>query len=245
MKKFLIVLGMLTCLFGLSACGSGEETTDATNSTPLMTQEEAIQWAEQLITQIDQIVASDMVDYYADDEVASAGLQSWATAMEEMGEFQEITGFDAQVGEDQVTVVAGISGTKKDGEVTLIIDENLTLTSITTTVTKTFGELMKGAALNTILGMGTVFCVLVLIMCIISAFSIINKMQNKSNKQQTSSKAVDNTIAQIIENEELADDTELVAVIAAAIAASEGATSTDGFVVRSIKRSSSNKWQRA
>ena len=37
------------------------------------------------------------------------------------------------------------------------------------------------------------------------------------------------------------DDGELAAVIAAAIAASEG-TSTDGFVVRSIKRRKSNKW---
>ena len=45
--------------------------------------------------------------------------------------------------------------------------------------------------------------------------------------------------------EELADDGELVAVIAAAIAAYEGSTSTDGFVVRSIKRSKTNKWKRA
>ena len=37
------------------------------------------------------------------------------------------------------------------------------------------------------------------------------------------------------------DDAELVAVIAAAIAAAEG-TSTDGFVVRSIKRRKSNRW---
>ena len=36
---------------------------------------------------------------------------------------------------------------------------------------------------------------------------------------------------------EEADDLELVAVIAAAIAAYEGQTSTDGFVVRSIKKS--------
>jgi len=32
------------------------------------------------------------------------------------------------------------------------------------------------------------------------------------------------------------DDSELIAVIAAAIAASEGSTAADGFVVRSIKR---------
>mgnify|MGYP004638407307 CR=1 FL=1 len=36
--------------------------------------------------------------------------------------------------------------------------------------------------------------------------------------------------------EDVTDDGELVAVIAAAIAASEGKTSTDGFVVRSIRK---------
>ena len=41
--------------------------------------------------------------------------------------------------------------------------------------------------------------------------------------------------------EDVTDDTELVAVIAAAIAEYEG-TGTDGFVVRSIRRRPSNKW---
>ncbi len=50
--------------------------------------------------------------------------------------------------------------------------------------------------------------------------------------------------APVAEEEELADDTELVAVIAAAIAAYEG-TSTDGFQVRSIKRASTRKWKNA
>ena len=39
------------------------------------------------------------------------------------------------------------------------------------------------------------------------------------------------------------DDLELVAVIAAAIAAAEN-TSTDGFVVRSIKKVNKSKWQK-
>ena len=40
---------------------------------------------------------------------------------------------------------------------------------------------------------------------------------------------------------EEADDLELIAVISAAIAAAEG-TSTDGFVVRSIRRRQANRW---
>ena len=48
---------------------------------------------------------------------------------------------------------------------------------------------------------------------------------------------IDKAVTQIAAQEEPeADDTELVAVIAAAIAASEGAASTDGFVVRSIRK---------
>ena len=100
-------------------------------------------------------------------------------------------------------------------------------------------ELMTNAALNTLLGMGTVFIVLILISLIISCFNFIPKIQEafakKAKKEDVKAEAVDNTIAQIVEKEE-ADDLELIAVISAAIAASEGATSTDGFVVRSIIR---------
>ena len=46
------------------------------------------------------------------------------------------------------------------------------------------------------------------------------------------------------EEEELAGDEELVAVMAAAIAAAEEIPA-DGFVVRSIRRRRSNKWNRA
>ena len=62
---------------------------------------------------------------------------------------------------------------------------------------------------------------------------------NRKNKKDAKSESIDNTIAQIVEKEEsvdVSDDLELVAVIAAAIAASEGAASTDGFVVRSIRK---------
>ena len=106
---------------------------------------------------------------------------------------------------------------------------------------------MEKAALNTLLGMGTVFVVLILISLLISCFTFIPKIQaafsKKPKEEAKKEPAVDKAIAQIVEKEELSDDLELVAVISAAIAASEGAASTDGFVVRSIRRAS--KWQRA
>ena len=106
------------------------------------------------------------------------------------------------------------------------------------------GEMMEKAALNTLLGMGTVFCVLILIMAIISAFGIIPKIQKKAadkkaaKAKSTEAPATTPVAAPVVAavEENLTDDLELVAVIAAAIAASEGAASTDGFVVRSIRR---------
>ena len=65
-------------------------------------------------------------------------------------------------------------------------------------------------------------------------------MKNKNQATQVEKEAL---ATETVEEEELSDDTELVAVIAAAIAAYEG-TSADGFQVRSIKRANTNKWHR-
>ena len=65
-------------------------------------------------------------------------------------------------------------------------------------------------------------------------------MSKKNDKKNVELAAIQNTAAQIEqkeqkEEEELVGDSELVAVITAAIVAS--GTSTDGFVVRSVRRS--------
>ncbi len=100
--------------------------------------------------------------------------------------------------------------------------------------------------MNTLLGMGTVFVVLILISLIISLFGFIPKIQAKLSKKEKVNvvKPAAPVPAPVVVEEELSDDLELVAVIAAAVAASEGASSTDGFVVRSIRRAGS-KWQQA
>ena len=86
--------------------------------------------------------------------------------------------------------------------------------------------------------MGTVFAVLILISLIISLFGYIPKLVGSKKKvpEKAQTEAADKVVAQIVENEELNDDLELVAVISAAIAAYEGSGSTDGFVVRSIRK---------
>lgn len=239
MKKWLLVLGMITCMLGLTACGGQKEVI------PFVTDEQAKEVALYNIETINQIVVTGQQGQLAEDWQIAA-VESWEAALEDMGDYQNVVSVETSLDEKDGVINATIQGSKRQAIVEFVFEDQM-LTAITTNVVYSFAENMEKAALNTLLGMGTVFAVLILISLIIGCFGFIPKIQamfNKKSKEEVKAEAVDNTIAQIIEKEELSDDLELVAVIAAAIAASEGAASTDGFVVRSIKRAG-NKWQRA
>lgn len=261
MKKFLLTLALTACVFGMTACSGQEEDNALT-----LTQQNAVEIATNVSMGLNQgamagDISQDVKDLNAEADGAGDVLEDcvglWSTALTEIGTYEGIVEesvvFEGTA--DEFTITYEVEGSIRNATVELYYtDEYLDVMILPETMMisphYTLGEKMTKAALNTLLGMGTVFIVLILIMAIIYSFNIIRKIEKsvadkKANKQSKTEVAVDNTIAQIIEKEELSDDTELVAVIAAAIAASEGATSTDGFVVRSIKRANTNKWQRA
>lgn len=234
MKKFLLVLGMITCLVGLSACGKVEEPYQG-----MLTQEQADATVENFMTALNEVIMMGQQEEYAKEPVLAAALASYESALADLGDYQSMTSCTFTEDEDGIIINAVIQGTKRPGTVEMIFDDEQIFTSGTINVTYTFGETMTKAGLNTLMGMGTVFAVLILIAVIIYCFNFITKIQaafSKKNKKTETS--VDNAVAQIVENEAVQeeDDLELIAVIAAAIAASEGAASTDGYVVRSIRR---------
>lgn len=112
----------------------------------------------------------------------------------------------------------------------------------------TLSEILTKALLNTCLGMGTVFVVLIGISFLIGWLKYVPMLVDKLSAKKKNAQPVP-TPAPIpvpaasseTEEEEEVDDLELVAVITAAIAATLG-TGTDGFVVRSIKRAKNRKW---
>ena len=101
---------------------------------------------------------------------------------------------------------------------------------------------LKDAGINTLICICVVFAVLIFISLVISLFSFIPKAEaaaarKKARKIEEKELAAKAEVSEVIEEpENLTDDLELVAVIAAAIAASQNAVSTDGFVVRSIRK---------
>lgn len=105
-------------------------------------------------------------------------------------------------------------------------------------------ELMKQAGMNTLIGMGTVFVVLIFISFIISLFKYLPALFAKKPEVKVEPKKAEPAKAApvaVAKEENLANDAELVAVITAAIYAAtgqagSGAVSKDKLVVRSIKR---------
>ena len=209
MKKFLLLLGMVTCLIGTAACGKADQVQES-----------------QL-----QIDEASLINY--SDQVVNA--------------LNGVTDHKVEIGSDEAIVEASVSGADHNAVVTLIINDQGSLSSITVNVERSMGELMLNAALNTLMGMGTVFIILILISLLIGCFKFIPQIQekfSKKNKQPAAAPAAAPVVAAPVEEEEETSDEELIAVIAAAIAASEGSTSTDGFVVRSIRRRSGS-WKNA
>ena len=108
-------------------------------------------------------------------------------------------------------------------------------------------NVFEQALLNTLMGMGTVFAVLIFISLLISLFvyipSIERALKNRSSKKEKKAAQEERPapkrpiLEEVVEEEELVDG-ELVAVITAAIMAANGgaAVSADKLVVRSIKR---------
>ena len=237
MKKLLLVLGMITCMFGMTACGAAVEEVD----TYGITEADAFAYADGLIETMDQIVAAGQVEEYKSDNVIYTALTNYEKALPDMGDYQSVTDHEI-VYDDGILMNVTVQGSLRPANVEIMLDEELALISISTNVTYTFGETMTKAALNTLMGMGTVFAVLILIIFLISSFALIPKIQEMfSGKKEVKKDTTDKVVEQIIKNEEVAyedvtDDAELVAVIAAAIAAYEGSGSASGYVVRSLKK---------
>ena len=255
MKKLLLVLGMITCMFGLTACGGTVEEVDNYG----MTEETVIQYANDLIDfvnyftvtgQQQQIETEELVYYMMSsmgevpeeyEDVLSAAVTSYAAALPDMGDYQSVTDHEI-IYDDGILMNVTVQGSLRPAKVEIMLNEDLELLNISTNVVYTFGETMTKAALNTLMGMGTVFAVLILIIALISSFALIPKIQAAfSGKKEEKPAAEAKVVQQIVKNEEVAyedvtDDAELVAVITAAIAAYEGSGSAGGYVVRSLKR---------
>ena len=175
---------------------------------------------------------------------------------EELGVYIGFEDVDPQeaVKKDGSNYVVDLEAEFENGtaDVEMVYDSKLNADSIGFSPQYTMGEKMQSAVLNTVVGLGTVFIILFFLCYVIDALKFVpgwvDAVGKKFKKQQPEEpqgavETVQPTPAPAAApEEEKTDDLELVAVIAAAIAASEN-TSPDSFVVRSIRKSKKNNWR--
>ena len=177
-------------------------------------------------------------------------LKSYDANFDEFGDFVGLKEYEGGTTDKDgnVTYTAVYEFTDHDMRLALEFDKDNIITTVTMDPIYSKGEIAEKAALNTLIGMGSVFAVLILLAFIISLFRYVSVFENrgKAKKAEAEKAAAPAPAPAPAASAETApaDDLQLIAVITAAIAAAEG-TSTDGFVVRSIKRRSNNKWKKA
>ncbi len=279
-KRLLLVLCTITCFFVLSGCTKSEDSGSAELTDEV--RETLVNGAGQYLSTFagysdeeldEQIKKAEKTE----NTVIATALSSWKSVKKDLGSLEvdetgapliradeasgekalEVMATDEDAYEVDMTVVYE----KRDMNFVLTAEAQedqyggsvLTVTEMTFTPDYTIGEKLEKAFLNMVMGMGTVYIVLIFISFIIGRLKIVNDWEKKRKE-----KAAEKTAAPVpaakapaapapvpaAPQKNLADDLELVAVITAAISAAQNVPA-EGLVVRSIRRKSGSNWKRS
>lgn len=261
-KKVSSILCLLLVLFTFVACGG-----DAADDYGGKTKSELQSLAEQMVTTLqgmetdqmkeikaayDEQLAADPSD--GDAKLYSDLISDWLGILPEIGEYKEFGKFTVDKAGKTITTTLEMKNSKRNARLIMVYNvRNMNVpTAINAELVYTMGETMGRAGLNVVMGMATVFGVLIVIAFAIYAFNIFPYLEKKK-KEKTGNVEMPLTVpasasAVALANAEVSDsivkrneqpvedDLELIAVITAAVAAALGTTDTDSFIVRSIKR---------
>lgn len=258
-KRMAAAVLLSACLVSLSGCSSNQDTeTDSTISmdgTPVddaMAQSIMLSAAQTLGVPKDQLIVQKTLAEATGDESTASIYEAQLEAREDMGDLKKVNMDEGSVvllADGSYTVVIPVDfteGTKKYvmniNMATQQIQAEFTDMSAGVVEDTSMGTLLKTATVYTIIGIGTVFLVLIFISLLISCFKYIHAWEEGKKKAAASASApkaapaVKPAAAPAVTGPDLSDDAELVAVMTAAIAAYEGSAASNGLVVRSIRR---------
>lgn len=236
LKKASSVCAAAVCAASLMFTGASVVMADSEIDEVIMSQ---ITMTAEGLTQTIIPLSDEEIEAYMEsgDEFTESAMIAWENAKDEVGELVEAGKAEVDFSNHQYTATVPVDFEKLDANFVYVIEDvdgMLTPVSVSVDVQYPLSTTMKNAGLNTIMGLGTVFVILILLIFIISLFKYIpgSPAAEKKEKKETTPAPAPLPVQETVQT---ADDTELIAVIAAAIAAAEG-TTTDGFVVRSIRK---------
>lgn len=251
MKKKLLCVFLFVVLISLSACGKANEMpADFDLST-------YTQLAQAYTATAASLPDTDLqISAHEDAEPFCSLSSGTLTAIEEAGSPMQMLGTSAKNVDGVVTITVEVQHEERIVDYDYTFEKNpkqeynpsaepYVITEIVVAAQYSMAELMKEAGMNTIMGMGIVFLVLIFICFVISLFKYLpgsgaQKQKPEAKESPVATPASVPVAAQAVSNENLVNDKELVAVITAAIMAANGSgsaiTSSDQLIVRSIKR---------
>ncbi len=259
-KKVLAALVLAVSVLGLTACGSSTASTEQQNSYD---ESQLQSVADYLVTLWTEMPAEELSEYASMEkedaqtlidmyglpftgEAFTSAFAGYESSMEELGAYISTDNYEEpEVKGDEVTFVANLTYENRTAKLSMIFNKRGVVESVTLDPKYSTGEILQKAGMNTILGMGTVFIVLIFISLVIYCFNFIpgNQAAKQEERPAPKPRPAKKPAARPAK-QNLVDDKELVAAITAAICAYRG-TSSDGFVVRSIRRAESSTWKRS
>lgn len=234
LKKVSSVCMALICAASLTVAGSVVVFADDEGNETIKNQ--AVTIAEYLTETILPLSDEEIEGYMnSGDEFTEQAMDAWVASKDELGEVKETEDPEVEFSDNQYVVTVPAEFEKLDAELVYIFDEQGNPTSFSVNVQYPLSVNLERAALNTVMGLGTVFIMLVFLSFVIYLFKFVPALVEGKKKEAPEAPVAAPVVPTVPAVETQTDDTELVAVISAAIAAAEG-TSTDGFVVRSIRK---------
>lgn len=218
MKRLLLVLCTIACFFVLSGCTKSEESGSAELTADM--EETLVNGAKQYLSAFAAYSDAQIEEQIKKAEkkentVISTALSSWKSVKDDLGTLQaDETGAplirtDEATKENKITVEATGEDTyqvdmtvvyeKRDLDFVLTAESEeddyggsvLTVTEMTFTPEYTIGEKLEKAFLNMLMGMGTVFLVLIFISFIISRLRVVNDWEKRKKEKEAAAKAAE------------------------------------------------------
>lgn len=229
MKKFLIVLCMIISIFSITANASAE-TKDYNGYTA----DDLKSNSESLYKSLSSFTDDQIAQYLASgDQITIQAVQSWSDIKGSLGEYVNIGEFTVEESEDAIITKLAVDYSEKDMVLTVTYGKDLSVKSIV-------AQEASATSAGSKYPIGALIILAAVVIAILFAYMKKNNATKsddlKADEPVVSVPVVSRpVVATAVAGENLVNDFELVAVIAAAIAAATN-TSTDDFVVRSIKR---------
>lgn len=205
MKRVFVVLCMAVCFLALSACAKKDDASS--KAIPETIEDTMKSGAENYLAQFDSYDEAAIDSEIRRQEkqgnaVMATALTSWKSSKKDLGEMVSILSEEVvRIDEDNYKITVRASYEKRELVFTLtaeeVIENNygggiaLMPTEFVFAPIYTTGEKLAKAGMNTLMGMGTVFIVLIFISFVIGSLSGVNTWEENKRKQKEEKKAAE------------------------------------------------------